>query len=212
MRDQTGVGQRVDSSLLDTALGLLNYQAENCLLTGEVPRKLGSAHPSLAPYRNFRCGDGEWIFVAGANDRLWRRLAGAIGIAEAAEDPRFATNLERVKHRDEVDRLVGDAIARIPRAELLRRLGEAEVPAAPVNTVDQLLADPQTAGRPAMRRMHHPRLGEIPVVGMPLAFSGMDPDVRRHSPAKGEHTDEVLGQCGYSPAAIKDLRRRRVVA
>src|SRR5260370_6250637 len=76
LRDRTGLGQRVDGSLLETALGLLNFQAEGFLLAGTIPRALGSAHPSLSPYRNFRCRDEQWVFIAGANDRLWRRLAG----------------------------------------------------------------------------------------------------------------------------------------
>ena len=79
-------------------------------------------------------------------------------------------------------------------------------------TVDQLLGEPQTRSRPAMRRMTHPKLGDIPVIGMPLAFSAIDPAVRRHAPARGEHTDEVLGECGYSPGEIAGLRARKVVA
>ncbi|HSD10096.1 MAG TPA: CoA transferase, partial [Candidatus Binatia bacterium] len=106
MREQTGNGQRVDGSLLETAVGLLNYHAQSYLLTGQVPRALGSAHPSLAPYRNYRCRDGQWVFIAGGNDRLWRRLAGAIGLEVLLADPRFATNLERVKHREALDPLV----------------------------------------------------------------------------------------------------------
>lgn len=212
VRETAGVGQRVDGSLLETALGLLNYQAESYLLTGQVPRALGSAHPSLVPYRNFRCRDGQWVFVAGANDRLWQRLARAVGLEALAEDPRFATNLERVKHREEVEGAVEDAIARFDRAELLARCAAVEMPAAPVNTVDQLLAEPQARSRPAMRQMSHPRLGEIPVIGMPLSFSAIDPGIRRHAPARGEHTDEVLAEYGYSAAEIEGFRRRKIVA
>jgi crotonobetainyl-CoA:carnitine CoA-transferase CaiB-like acyl-CoA transferase len=212
LRDATGLGQRVDGSLLETALGLLNYQAENYLLAGEVPRALGSAHPSLAPYRNFRCRDGQWVFVAGANDRLWRRLAKAIGLEAMLDDPRFATNLDRVEHRQEVERAVEGAVVGFDRPNLLRRLAAAEMPAAPVNTVDQLLDEHQTRSRPAMRRMTHPKLGDIPVIGMPLSFSAIDPAVRRHAPARGEHTDEVLAENGYSPEEIADLRSRKVVA
>ncbi len=212
LRERTGLGQRVDGSLLETALGLLNYQAENYLLAGEVPRALGSAHPSLAPYRNFRCRDGHWVFVAGANDRLWQRLARAIGLEAMLDDPRFATNVDRVKHRREVESAVEAAIAGFDRPDLLRRLAAAEMPAAPVNTVDQVLGEPQTRSRPVMRRMSHPKLGEIPVIGMPLSFSAIDPDVRRHAPVRGEHTDEVLAECGYSPEEVASLRSRKAVA
>ncbi len=211
-REKTGVGQRVDGSLLETAIGLLNFQAEGYLLAGTVPKALGSAHPSLSPYRNFRCRDGQWVFIAGANDRLWRRLVTALGLAPMADDPRFATNVERVKHRRELEKALEDAIERRDRDALLKLLDEAGVPATPVNTVDQVLDDPQTATRPVIRRMRHPKLGEIPVVGMPLAFSRLAPDVRRHAPLRGEHTDEVLAEHGYTAAEIAALRARRVVA
>jgi crotonobetainyl-CoA:carnitine CoA-transferase CaiB-like acyl-CoA transferase len=212
VRDQTGVGQRVDGSLLETALGLLNYQAENFLVAGEVPRALGSAHPSLAPYRNFRCKDGQWVFVAGANDRLWKRLAAAIGLDSMVDDPRYAKNLARVAHRAEVDGAVAAAIARLDRDDVLRRLSAASIPVAPVNTVDQLIADPQTRSRPMMREAHHPKLGRIPLLGFPLAFSAIDPAIRRPPPALGEHTDEVLAENGYSADEIASFRERVVVA
>jgi formyl-CoA transferase/CoA:oxalate CoA-transferase len=128
-----------------------------------------------------------------------------------AEDPRFATNIERVKHRAELEQRVGDAIARHDREAVLKILDEADVPATPVNTVDQVINDPQTATRPTIRRVQHPKLGEIPVVGMPISFSGMEPGVRRHAPMLGEHTDEVLAEYGYSAAEIKDLRAKRAV-
>jgi crotonobetainyl-CoA:carnitine CoA-transferase CaiB-like acyl-CoA transferase len=211
LRDRTGRGQRVDGSLLETALGLLNFQVEGYLLAGTVPQPLGSAHPSLSPYRNFRCRDGQWVFIAGANDRLWKRLVGALGLADMADDPRFATNIERVKHRGELEQRVGDAIARHDREPLLKLLEEADVPATPVNTVDQVVNDPQTATRPTIRRVQHPKLGEIPVVGMPVSFSDMQPGVRRHAPMRGEHTDEVLAEYGYSASEIKDLRTKKAV-
>jgi crotonobetainyl-CoA:carnitine CoA-transferase CaiB-like acyl-CoA transferase len=211
-RQKTGLGQRVDGSLYDTAIGLLNFQAQNYLLTGVVPRALGSAHPSLVPYRNFRCADGQWIFVAGGNDRLWQRLARALGLEAMIEDPRYATNLARVAHRAEVETAVGDAIAALSRDALLALFAQAGVPATPVNTVDQALTDTQVAGRPTLKQMQHPKLGAIDVVGMPLGFSAMQPDIRRHAPGHGEHTDAVLGELGYTPAQIADLRTRKLVA
>jgi crotonobetainyl-CoA:carnitine CoA-transferase CaiB-like acyl-CoA transferase len=211
LRERTGRGQRVDGSLLETALGLLNFQVEGYLLAGTVPKPLGSAHPSLSPYRNFRCRDAQWVFIAGANDRLWKRLAVALGLGDMAEDPRFATNIERVKHRAELEQRVGDAIGRHDREALLKLLDEADVPATPVNTVDQVVNDPQTATRPTIRRVQHPKLGEIPIVGMPISFSDMQPGVRRHAPMRGEHTDEVLAEYGYSASEIQDLRTRRAV-
>jgi crotonobetainyl-CoA:carnitine CoA-transferase CaiB-like acyl-CoA transferase len=212
LRDRTGAGQRVDASLLETAIGLLNFQAEGYLLAGTVPRALGSAHPSLSPYRNFKCGDGQWVFIAAANNRLWKRVATALDLPAMAEDPRFADNVGRVKHRKELEEAVEAAVARHDRETVLQILDKAGVPATPVNTLDQMLNDPQTATRSVIRRMQHPKLGDIPVVGVPLTFSGMEPGVRRHAPMRGEHTDEVLGELGYAAAAIADLRTRKVVA
>jgi len=211
-RQQTGLGQRVDGSLFDTALGLLNFQAQNYLLTGTVARAMGSAHPSLVPYRNFRCVDGQWVFIAGGNDRLWQRIARTLCLESMLDDPRFATNLARVQHRAEVEDAVGAAIARRPRAELLVLLEQGGVPATPVNTIEQAIGDAQAADRPALKRMQHPKLGEVRVVGLPLGFSRIQPEIRRHAPGRGEHTDEVLAELGYSPAEITSLRAQGAVA
>ena len=210
-RARTGRGQRVDGSLLETAVTLLNYHAEGYLLTGAVPKPLGSGHPSLSPYRTFRCRDGQWIFIAGANDRFWQRLAPALGLDDMATDPRFASNLERVKNRQELERRVAEAIGAQDREPLLKVLEEAGVPATPVNTVDQVMNDPQTAARRMVERVTHPKLGEIPVVGTPVKFSNMQTGARRPAPLHGEHTDEVLALCGYSPDEITALRAKKAV-
>jgi crotonobetainyl-CoA:carnitine CoA-transferase CaiB-like acyl-CoA transferase len=210
-RDRTGVGQRVDGSLLETAVAWLNYHAEGYLLTGKVPRALGSSHPSLSPYRNFQCRDGQWVFIAGANDRLWQRLATALELETLRVDPRFATNIDRVTHRVELEAQVAAAIARHDREPLLTRLEEAGVPATPVNTVDQVMDDPQTLAREMVEWIEHPRLGRIPLVGLPVKFSRVRPGVRRPAPLWGEHTDEVLGETGYAADEIASLRERKVV-
>ena len=164
------------------------------------------------PYRNFRCRDGRWVFIAGANDRLWQRLAGAIGLEHRVADPRFATNPDRVQHRAALESEVEAAIARYDEAELLTLLENADVPAVPVNTIDRVLGDPQCAARDMIERVPHPTLGELPIVGVPVKFSEMRPRVRTHAPRLGEHTDEVLMEHGYSPARIAELRARGVVA
>jgi crotonobetainyl-CoA:carnitine CoA-transferase CaiB-like acyl-CoA transferase len=210
-RARTGVGQRVDGSLLETAVALLNYHAEGYLLTGAVPKALGSGHPSLSPYRTFRCRDGQWIFIAGANDRFWQRLAPALGLAHMTEDPKFAVNIQRVKNRRELEGALEEAIGKQDREPLLKVLEEAGVPATPVNTVDQVMNDPQTAARAMIERVVHPRLGEIPVVGTPVKFSRMRAGVRRPAPLHGQHTDEILAEYGYAPDEIAGLRDKKVV-
>jgi crotonobetainyl-CoA:carnitine CoA-transferase CaiB-like acyl-CoA transferase len=208
-REKTGLGQRVDGSLLETAVSLLAFHAEGYLLTGALPRALGSGHPSLSPYRNFKCRDGQWIFIAAANDRFWQKLAKALGLTDLAADPRFEKNQGRVANRAELEGILEKTIGGLDREPLLKRLEEADVPATPVNTVDQVMNDPQTAERGIVQRVAHPKLGEIPVVGTPLHFSRMTPGVRTAAPLRGEHTDTVLASLGYSAAEIQSLRAKK---
>jgi crotonobetainyl-CoA:carnitine CoA-transferase CaiB-like acyl-CoA transferase len=210
-RERTGLGQRVDGSLLDTAVALLAYHAEGYLLAGLVPKALGSGHPSLSPYRNFKCRDGQWIFIAAANDRFWGKLTRALDLEAMAADPRFMKNGDRVANRAELEAMLEKIIGEYDREPLLKRLEEADVPATPVNTVDQVMNDPQTIARGMIERVVHPKLGEIPVVGTPLQFSRMNPGVRRAAPLRGEHTDAVLAECGLSPERIRELRDKKVI-
>src|SRR5204862_386511 len=186
-RERTGLGQRVDGSLLETAVSLLAYHAEGYLLAGVVPKPLGSAHPSLSPYRTFKCKDGQWVFVAAANDRFWQKLTRALGREELASDPRFAKNQQRVANRAELEAMLEGIIGEYEREPLCKLLEEADVPATPVNTVDQVMNDPQTIERGIIQRAVHSRLGEMPVSGMPLKFSRMTPGVRQAAPLRGEH-------------------------
>jgi crotonobetainyl-CoA:carnitine CoA-transferase CaiB-like acyl-CoA transferase len=210
-RERTGIGQRVDASLLETAVGLLNYHAEGYLLTGAVPKALGSSHPSVVPYKNFQCRDGRWVFVAAANNRLWGRLAGALGLEALVTDPRFESNIARVQNRAALEAELAKAIGQYDEAPLLERLEAAGVPATPVNTVDRVLEDAQTRHRDVVGTVAHPKLGEIPVLATPIKFSRMKPGPRRPAPARGEHTDAVLTELGYSAADIESLRSRKVV-
>jgi len=210
-RTMTGLGQRVDGNLLATAMTLLNYQAEGYLLAGVVPKAFGSGTPVSSPYRNFRCADGQWVFIAGAAENMWKRLAPAIGRPELVGDPRYATNRERVRNRIELERIVQEAVGRYGRDDLLKLLDKAGVPATPVNRVDQFLEDPQVASQGMIWRIDHPQAGKIPVPGFPLSFSRIRPGVHREPPRQGHHTDEVLKESGYGREEIEVLRKRKVI-
>lgn len=210
-RSMTGFGQRVDANLLSTALSLLNFQAEGYLLAGVVPKAMGSGNPATCPYRNFRCADGQWVFIAGANENLWKRLASAIGLSALIDDPQYATNKERVKNRVELERIVQRAVGRYQREDLLQLLEKADVPATPVNSIDQVFDDPQVVAQKMIWQVEQPHLGKVPVLGFPLSFSRMQSGVRRNPPQQGQHTDEVLKECGYSQVEIDQLRNLKVI-
>jgi crotonobetainyl-CoA:carnitine CoA-transferase CaiB-like acyl-CoA transferase len=151
------------------------------------------------------------VFIAGANDRFWSRLAPALGLPEMATDARYATNIERVRHRKELESALEDVIGREDRAPLLERLDKAGVPATPVNTVDLVMNDAQTVARELVRNVVHPKLGSIPVIGLPLTFSRVSPGPRTAAPMRGQHTDEILRECGYSAGEIASLRTKKAV-
>ena len=209
---KTGLGQRVDGSLLDTAIGLLNFHVQNYLFSGVASRRVGAAHPSIVPYRNYHCKDKQWVFIAGANERLWQRLAKALKLDWMLDDPRFATNTDRVNNRKSVDAEVEAAVVQFDREELLQILDQARVPVSSVNSVDEALRDPQTVSRTVLKRMVHPTLGEIDALGLPLTFSRLTTEIRRHAPQLGEHTDEVLTELGYTMEKIAGLRANKIVA
>lgn len=210
-RQRTGLGQRIDSALLSTAVALLNYHAESYFYAGEVSGALGSGHSSLVPYRNYQCADGQWIFIAGGNDRLWKKMAGVLGLEALADDPKYATNPERVKRRQELDDIVQEAVRRFDRQTLLKKLDEAGVPATPVNAIDQVLADPQVGALQMIWHLAHPKKGDLPLVAFPLKFSQLGPALRRPAPRIGEHNEEVLTELGYTPSEIANLRQKKVI-
>lgn len=210
-RKETGVGQRLDGSLFTTAISLLNFQAEGYLLAGVIPKALGSGISGTSPYRNFRCADGQWIFIAAGNDNLWRRLAGAIGLGALVEDPRFITNMERVKNRTELEVIVQEAIGKYDREDLMRILKEAGVPATPVNRVDQALQDAQVKAQNMLWEMEDQKLGKVSLLGFPLSFSRIQPEFRLRPPRQGEHTEEILLEYGYSQDDIGKFREKKVI-
>jgi crotonobetainyl-CoA:carnitine CoA-transferase CaiB-like acyl-CoA transferase len=189
-RERTGRGQRVEVSLMDSALaGLLN-QASAHLLAGVIPGRLGNRHPSIAPYETFRASDGEFAVAVG-NDAIFARLCAAIGRAELASDERYATNAARLERREELGAILEGAFATAPSAEWVQRLSQAGVPAGPINDVAEAFAFAEALGLEPVWEVDGVR-----GVRSPLRLADTPAAARRRPPALGEHDDELRAWLG----------------
>ena len=210
-RDHTGDGQLVDISLLDTQVALLANVASNYLIGGAEPRRLGNAHPNIAPYEAFRARD-RWFALAAANARQWATLCGAIGRPGLKDDPRFATNGARVSNRPALVELLNDVFATRDAGEWLANLREAGLPCGPINTVPDVFGHPQAQARDLALEAEHPTAGSIQMTGFPYKLSQTPAEIRRPPPLLGQHTEEVLVDLlGYSADQVTALREGEII-
>jgi len=210
-RQTTGQGTHVDLSLLDCQVSLLTYMAQYYWADGHVPGPQGSAHASVVPYQALATRDGQMI-VAVFAEKFWRGFCVATGHPEWEQDPRFATNRDRLANRSALMALVSDAMSTRTTDEWLARMHAERVPAAPILSVDRVLRDPQVKHRQMVVEMKHPRHGVTPTLGTPIKCNGeMGLDVTP-PPRLGEHTDAVLrGVLDYDAARIETLRQTGVI-
>jgi formyl-CoA transferase len=204
-REKTEEGAHIDMALFDTQLAMLANQASNALIGGEDPPRQGNTHPNIVPYQTFEASD-QRIIIAVGNDRQFARLAALCGHSGWVEDERFANNSARVAHRKEMVAAVAECISRKPAAEWLDRLEEAGIPAGPINTISQALADVQAQHRAMVRT-----IAGTPMVGSPVRMDGERVDSDLPPPALGQHTGEVLQELGVSPAEMERLSREGIV-
>jgi crotonobetainyl-CoA:carnitine CoA-transferase CaiB-like acyl-CoA transferase len=209
-RHATGHGQLIDISLLDGQVAWLTYVAGKYFATGVTPGRYGSAHESLAPYQVFPTADDP-LMVAVGSDGLWQRFTAATGLDELTDDPRYATNPDRVRNRDTLIPRITEALAARGCAEWTGRLNAAGVPAGPVNTVPAALGQPQVAAREMVVEVEHPVAGMLRMLGTPLKLSAQPASIRRPPPVLGQHTDEILAESGYSAERIAELREAGVI-
>jgi formyl-CoA transferase len=210
-RDRTGEGQLVDVSLLDASAALLTNVASNYLVGGESPRRLGNAHPNIAPYEAFQARD-RWLALAAANQRQWTILCRVIDRADLENDPRFATNQARVANRPALLEALGEVFVERDADEWLAKLRESGLPCGPINTVADVFEHPQAEARGLELVAEHPTAGSVRTTGFPYTLSKTPAEVRQAPPLLGEHTGEVLTDLlGYSALEVADLNERGVV-
>jgi crotonobetainyl-CoA:carnitine CoA-transferase CaiB-like acyl-CoA transferase len=210
-RRTTGEGQKVEANLLATDLAVLINAASGYLAAGDVLTPQGSGHASIVPYQAFRAADG-YVMIGAGNDKLFGALCRELGLAHLLGDPRFATNAGRVAHRDELVPLIEQATAAGTVDDCVRRLADAGVAVAPINTIDRVFADPHVAASGQVVTVEHATAGELRLVGPAVHLEATPAGVFSAPPTLGQHTDEVLAEwLGLEPAEISRLRRAGVL-
>ena len=210
-RRRTGRGQRLEATLHDTGLQMLANVAANHLASGEPAGRYGTGHPNIVPYRTYSVADGSLALAVG-NDSQFARFASLVGHPEWASDPRFAHNRDRVVARNLIDGLIGDVMVKKPRKEWIELLAPAGIPCGPIRSVAEALTSAQAKAREMVTLVEHPRLGAVPLLGVPFSLSATPASVRRPPPLVGEHTDEILvGMLGLGTDEIDALRQAGVI-
>jgi crotonobetainyl-CoA:carnitine CoA-transferase CaiB-like acyl-CoA transferase len=204
VRERTGRGQRIETSLLR---GVMALQSGIAI---DYPGK-----PSLIrenpTYRLYQAGDGQWFFLACGNQSFWVKLCTALGMEEFADDPRFASWLLRLQNNEALLPIIEKRFAERTRAEWLETLAAHDIPAGPVKTVQELMDDPAVRHHDMVHEYDHPEVGRLRVMGQPLVFADTPARDPGPPPTLGQHTDEVLKEIGYDAAAITELRGRKIV-
>jgi crotonobetainyl-CoA:carnitine CoA-transferase CaiB-like acyl-CoA transferase len=212
-RDRTGKGQHIDLALLDVQVGWLFNQGANYLVGGVVPKRLGTAHPNTVPYQAFEAMDG-WVVCGANNDEQFKRFAAIIGRQELGTEARFLTNAARLQNRAALVAIVTDALKTRSSSYWVEAFEEASLPCCPVNTLDQVFADPHVEERAMRISMPHPLAAglHVDLIGSPIKLSDTPVSYRRSPPTLGEQTDEVLQEVlGLDAGDRAALRKTSII-
>ncbi len=215
--ERTGHGQHLDMALLDTQVAMLANLGANYLVSGKVPARAGNAHQNIVPYQVFEVapsttGDKDHMIVAVGNDGQFAKFCQVAGCSELASDPRFATNRERVRHREELVPLLAAVMRKRPKADWLAALEAAKVPCGAINNLGEVFSDVQVHARGMVTRWDHPLAGPLDLVSSPLKLSATPVRADRPPPLLGQHTDEVLREVlSWSEEHVAGLRAAEVI-
>jgi formyl-CoA transferase len=210
-RARSGSGQYIDMALLDAQIAWLANVGSNFLISGQQPERFGNAHPNIVPYEPFPTSDG-WLAVAVGNDRQWQKLCDVAGWDDLAADGRFATNPQRVEHRDILVPILQQRFRAYPSEFWQDLLSPGGIPCGPIKAIDEVFADPHVLARQMLLELPHPTAGSIRLAGSPLKLSRTPVRMDHPPPLLGQHTEEVLQEhLGYSAGVIGQLRDKGVI-
>jgi len=209
-RETSGKGQWVHTSLLEAQIQMMDLQAARYLIKGEIPTQAGNNHPTFIPTGVFETADG-LINIQSGPQRLWKRLARALGVPDLAENPNYAEPQERLKNRDALNKQINRLTRKKKSAEWIDLLNEAGIPSGPIYTVDQTFSDPQVQELNMDPQVVHPVVGKVKIVGQAIKLSRTSQRMRSATPELGEHTNDILTSLGYSAQEIQNFRDQQVI-
>lgn len=209
-REQSGVGQQVETSLLQAQIFMLDFQAARWLMNKEIPQQAGNNHPTAIPTGVFKTSDG-YINIASTGDKMWKRLCEAISAKELDEREEYKTSAGRSKHRDKLNDEINAALASKTSAEWIETLNRAGVPCGPINSIDAVFKDPQVRHLGMAKDVVLKNGEKSQIIGQPVALSRTPSKIAASTPALGEHTQEVLEEFGFSAEEIAALKRAKAI-
>lgn len=211
-REKTGRGQHFDGAMIDGLFTVLENAVVRYTINGEIPKPLGSAHPTIVPFQSFPTKDDSHVIIALGNDTLWKSFCRLIGREDLAEHAQFATNPLRTRHRKELEQLLIPEFRKRTRAEWLELLGKADLPHSPANNVKEICEDPHIAHRKMLVEIDQPQVGKMRIVGSPIRLSETPGEVYAPAPMLGQHSEEVLKTVlRYSDEQIRALKEEGVI-
>ena len=209
-REESGKGQWLQTSLIEAQIFMLDFQAARWLVNHEVPGQAGNNHPTSTPTGVFETSDGH-INLGVAGERIWRRFCEAVEAPELLDNPDYATNADLLKNRDVLNADIGARLKARDSKSWIELFTGAGVPCGEINAIDEVFADPQVKHLGIAQGVDSPKLGRIDLIAQPVSLSRTPSTFERPPPERGEHTDEVLGEFGYSADEIAGLRQRGVI-
>jgi CoA:oxalate CoA-transferase len=210
-RRLSGEGQKIDVSMLDCQVAVLENAIARYLVSGDVPKPLGTRHPSITPFDAFKSKDG-YIILGAGNDRLWEKLCDIIGQPQLKADARFKSNSLRTQNFQELYGYLNTAFQDKTTTDWIVTLEAAGIPCGPINTVDKVVADPQIISREMIVETNHPLAGPVKMAGAPIKMSATPGSIDSSAPSLGQHTAEILGELlGMTEDEVEGLRQREIV-